>query len=186
MSHAWTQTYTGIQFRPFNPLPEDVKIIDIAHALSMQCRFNGHIKRFYSVAEHSFLMSYLVSPAAAPLALLHDAAEAYIGDMPSPLKDSMTDFKYLDLSLTQAILARFGVGPEHWAEVHAADKWIVHKEARVLMNNPELVDKWGPPPAFKPALGLDYDRLGMSPDDAKYNFLLRYRELFPNTAYEAA
>jgi uncharacterized protein len=82
----WIQTYTGKQFWPLSPLPEDIVIEDIAHALSMQCRFGGHVRTFYSVAQHSVHVSLLVEPQYALWGLLHDAAEAYLVDLPRPIK----------------------------------------------------------------------------------------------------
>lgn len=80
----WMQTYTGRQFWPLDPLPEDVFIEDIAHALSMQCRYAGHVTRFYSVAEHSVLIARCAPPEAKLYALLgaSDAFEQFINNTP--------------------------------------------------------------------------------------------------------
>ena len=110
----WIQTYTGRAFYPLNPGRSDISIADIAHALSMQCRFTGHTRRFYSVAEHSVMVEAMGSQillrreaernsgkfSAPPkptseivqqslALLLHDAAEAYIGDLTTPLKHGL-------------------------------------------------------------------------------------------------
>ena len=94
----WFQTYTGKQLWVLDPRPEDICIEDVAHSLSMLCRFNGHCQEFYSVAQHSVFVSQVMLPgeygnwipAEARLeALLHDAAEAYVGDMIRPLKLSL-------------------------------------------------------------------------------------------------
>ena len=82
----WIQTFTGRAFYVLDPRPEDVDIEDIAHALSMQCRFAGHCREFYSVAQHSVTASWLVPPEDALWGLLHDAAEAYVVDLPRPIK----------------------------------------------------------------------------------------------------
>ena len=79
---SWLQTYTGIQFWPLDPRPEEIDIQDIAHALSLLCRFNGHCQRFYSVAEHSVHVSTILAPEFGLWGLLHDAAEAYLSDIP--------------------------------------------------------------------------------------------------------
>src|ERR1700683_336889 len=92
---AWIVTFSGRRFYVLDPRPSDVRIEDIAHSLSLQCRFNGHVKNFYSVAQHSVLVSERCDPADALYGLLHDASEAYIGDMSAPLKhtDEMTAFR---------------------------------------------------------------------------------------------
>lgn len=73
-------TYSGLEFDPLNPTTDKINIEDIAHSLSMQCRYNGHVKRFYSVAEHCNIVSHNVRPKNALYGLLHDAAKAYTGD----------------------------------------------------------------------------------------------------------
>jgi hypothetical protein len=90
---GWMQTFTGRQFFPMDPRPEEVDPTDIAHALSLLCRYNGHVDRFYSVAEHCVHLSYVVPPEHALWALLHDATEAYVGDMISPLKIHMPGYR---------------------------------------------------------------------------------------------
>jgi len=97
----WIQTFTGKKFYPFSPKVEDICIEDIAHALSLICRFNGHCREFYSVAQHSCLVSGLCGAKRknaskyhqdlAKLGLLHDAAEAYLGDIARPIKSREDD-----------------------------------------------------------------------------------------------
>lgn len=84
--NIWIQTYTGKKFYPLNPKEEDICIKDIAWSLSNLCRFNGHSKYFYSVAEHSVYVAENVPEKYALQGLLHDAAEAYIGDISGPIK----------------------------------------------------------------------------------------------------
>lgn len=84
----WMQTYTGRVFWPLEPRPEDVDIVDIAHALANLCRYGGHSKVFYSVAHHSVLVSQIVPPADALWGLMHDSAEAYVIDLIRPIKHS--------------------------------------------------------------------------------------------------
>lgn len=179
MSKAWVQTYSGVKFPLFEFTSDDVKILDIAHALSMQCRFNGHIKRFYSVAEHCWLVSHIVPVEYALTGLLHDAPETYIGDMVSPLKREMFDFTRLDHSMMMDIFSIYGAPVDSHALncVHAADTWIAHQEARALMMNPEIVDDWGPPPKFKPAMHFDFSEIGLAPERAKQLFLSRFEDL---------
>jgi len=85
----WMETWSGVRFYPLDPRPEEVNIEDIANALSKMCRFGGHSRQFYSVAEHSLWVSYRVPPWLALAGLLHDAHEAYVGDMIRPVKNSI-------------------------------------------------------------------------------------------------
>lgn len=84
MREPWIQTYTGIQFSYSDCKPEDIRIKDIARALSNICRFTGHCARFYSVAQHSVLVSEHTTNAF--YGLMHDTAEAYVGDVNRPMK----------------------------------------------------------------------------------------------------
>lgn len=126
-------THSGLHFNLLDPQPESIQITDIAHALSHICRFTGHTKEFYSVAEHSYLTSYLVEPTHALEALLHDAAEAYIGDVSSPLKSLLPDYKAIEERVEQAIRTRFAL-PEHQHPcVKDADLSMLATEKRDLM-----------------------------------------------------
>ena len=154
----WIQTFTGIQFWPLDPRPEEIVIEDIAHALSLLCRFNGHCKRFYSVAEHSVHVERLLSPEMKLLGLLHDASEAYIADIPSPVKRNLPDYKKIETNLLRAIAERFGL--LSWpmsSEVKHADAVMLATEKVALMGKepapwhkmPDPVDVgmiqcWGP------------------------------------------
>ncbi len=135
----WMQTYTGRRFWPLSPVPEDIDPLDIAHGLAFICRYGGHVTRFYSVAEHCVLMSEAVSPENALAALLHDAAEAYIGDMVRPLKKFMPEFQAVDHKLECVVRERFGLPdwPDWPAEVKEADNRIVRSEKEALLANPE-------------------------------------------------
>lgn len=134
----WMQTFTGRAFYPMDPKPEDVDPLDIAHALGMTCRYGGHVTRFYSVAEHCVLMSYAVAPEDALWALLHDATEAYVGDMIRPLKRSMPAYRQTEDRLSLVIAERFGLDPVCPAGVKEADNRILLDErAAVLGPSPQ-------------------------------------------------
>ncbi len=135
------QTYTGAQFWPMDPRASEVDPDDIAHALSMLCRYGGHSSEFYSVAEHCVLMSHAVSPENALAALLHDASEAYLVDVPRPLKRSagMEAYRVAEARVMDEIAARFGLsGGDAWyglpAEVKRADHRILVDERARLMS----------------------------------------------------
>lgn len=129
----WMQTYTGRAFWPLDPRPEDINPLDIAHALGHLCRYGGHVRKHYSVAEHCLLLSQAVSPENALWALLHDATEAYIGDMVRPLKQMMPHFQTVEDNLMDVICYRFELEPEMPEEVHQADARILVNEKNALM-----------------------------------------------------
>ena len=125
---SWMATASGRQFWPLDPRPEEVNILDIAHALARLCRFGGHVACLhYSVAQHSVLVSEIVEQdlAASRLAfagLLHDAAEAYVQDIVQPVKRALRDYAAVEASVARAIGAAFGVDPaafEHELVKHA-------------------------------------------------------------------
>jgi 5'-deoxynucleotidase YfbR-like HD superfamily hydrolase len=129
----WFQTYTGIQFWPLDPRPEECLIEDIAHALALQCRFNGHCKYFYSIAQHSVLVSKIVKPENALWGLMHDAAEAYVGDMVRPLKSSQPFFREVEAKVMAAICDKFGLPRQEPSEVKKADDIVLMTEKRDLL-----------------------------------------------------
>src|SRR4051812_44303587 len=101
------QTYSGKQFFPMRPIGGDIDIEDIAHALSNQCRFSGHCQRFYSVAEHSLRVAELVTPQHKLWALLHDASEAYLVDLPTPIKRTLEEYRNAENRVMKAICRAF-------------------------------------------------------------------------------
>jgi 5'-deoxynucleotidase YfbR-like HD superfamily hydrolase len=129
----WIQTFKGKQFYPLAPRVEDIDIDDIAHALSNQCRFSGHCKRFYSVAEHSVRVSLIVKPKHRLWALLHDAAEAYLVDLPTPIKQLMPEYSIAEKRIMACVCEKFGLSLEMPKEVHQADMIMLATEKRDLM-----------------------------------------------------
>lgn len=126
------QTATGRKYWPLDPRADEVFIEDIAHSLSLQCRYAGHVLRYYSVAEHSVLIArYLRGQHDAQTALaglLHDAPEAYCVDVPRPLKPYLANYKDIEARNWAAIAARFRLPEELPAEVHEADERIIANE----------------------------------------------------------
>ncbi|MGO8211805.1 hypothetical protein ACC782_33535 [Rhizobium ruizarguesonis] len=130
------QTATGRKFWPLDPRAEEVFIDDIAHSLSLQCRYAGHCLRFYSVAEHCVLMARKLrweGVDVALYALLHDAAEAYTVDVPRPLKRSLVGYKEAEAKVMAVIAERFGMADEMPAVVHDADNRIIGDELANLV-----------------------------------------------------
>ena len=170
----YCRLHTGQKSWPMDPKPSDMSILDIAHALSNLCRFNGHCQRFYSVAEHSVLCSHLTPQEHALEALLHDATEAYCGDMVSPLKRNMPEFVQLERTIDAAIRMRFGLPKAMSPEVDLADRQMVHLEFLELMNfHPEdLADM-----ASIENLGTVITIGCATPSEAKKAFHKRFVEL---------
>lgn len=126
-------TYTGRKIDPLNVKAGQLDIRDIAHALSMICRFGGHARQFYSVAEHSIRVSCLVPQEHALAALLHDAAEAYLGDVPRPLKGRFASFTQAEQKILAQVAGCFGFDFPLHACVHGADNSMLAAEMQELM-----------------------------------------------------
>lgn len=124
----WMQLYSGRRFWPLDPKPDEIFIEDIAHALARLCRYNGHCLRFYSVAEHSVHVARHVARRHALWALLHDASEAYLADVPRPLKAHLPGYKDMEARVMAAVCARFGLDAAMPKEVHEADDRIIGDE----------------------------------------------------------
>ena len=138
---SWIQTYSGKKFEPLAPALADIDIADIAHALSQLCRFNGHCRVFYSVAEHCVRASQIVAPELKLWALLHDAAEAYLADLPRPLKHQLAEYQAHEDRLLRSIAQRFELAWPIPAAVFEADDRMLATEARDLMAPPPA--PWG-------------------------------------------
>ena len=133
---TWLQTYTGKVFDPINTTEDMIDIVDIAHALSMQCRYSGHTKKFYSVAEHSIIVSRNVHVQNAVAALLHDASEAYLVDIPKPLKPLIPEYSIIEDNLMRIISRKFGfIYPLH-KEIKEIDRRMLLTERAQLMTKP--------------------------------------------------
>jgi len=121
-------TLSGRRVDPFNMKSDDIYIYDIAHSLSMQCRYNGHIKRFYSVAEHSVLVCQYLPNEYKLWGLLHDATEAYIGDVISPIKQRLDSYNKLEKGIHRIIAEYFNLSYEIPEIVHDADRHVLAQE----------------------------------------------------------
>lgn len=128
-------TFTGRKIDPLDPHPDDINIIDITHALGNICRYTGHVRQFYSVAEHSCRVHDLVDVKNRLYGLLHDASEAYICDLASPVKNTkeMKFFKEIEKNLMECIYTKYGLDIEEPEEIHLIDKRLACTEQRDLM-----------------------------------------------------
>lgn len=172
IADAWLQTYTGRRYYPLEPRFEDIDIIDIAHALSLLCRFGGHIDRFYSVAEHCVLLSNWVDNDAALSALLHDATEAYVVDIPRPLKYLLPDYRDLENRAWKAITKKFNIGLLLPEQVKEGDNRILLNERDTLMAQHE---QWSIDSLQTP---LPIEIVGWAPERAEQEYLNRFKELY--------
>ena len=162
-----------MRFWPLEPDPYKVCIEDFAHALSCQCRFGGHSSKFYSVAEHSVSVSKLCAPEDALWGLLHDASEAYLVDVPRPLKQlpEFAAYREAEHRLQRVIAARFGLSPVQPASVTEADDTILWIEAHSLGAIEEETIRDIPIP-------LEMEIVSpLLPADAERLFLERFKEL---------
>ena len=135
---SWIETHSGAQFKYNEPEESWILIEDIAHALANQCRYNGHCSRFYSVAEHSVLVSQVLPDELKLYGLLHDAAEAYLGDVAKPQKDLpwMAEYKaYEHRVMAHIFNTLVGEVPdvEQRKAIHEADMDVLTREAIELM-----------------------------------------------------
>ena len=179
-------TYTGKSFDLLNPQPETVCIEDIAHSLANLCRYTGHVKEFYSVAQHCTIMAEADLPGDPLVRLLHDSAEAYIGDLSSPWKQLLyvgipetiqvnagyVTTKTWEQKIQNVVGLALGVNLEHSAEVKEADNRMYFTEVRDLMPPSAEFRKWRGD--LKP---LEHVIHPQSPKYAETSFLRLYKHL---------
>ena len=175
-SSAWIQTYTGRAYYPLAPRVEDVVIDDIAHALANLCRFTGHTRKHYSVAQHSVLVALVLPKELMLEGLLHDPAEAYLLDLARPVKyhPALATYRELEDLNMRAIRTAFGLRDAEPDEVKRADKRMLPTERRDLMRPCPTGHRWLPSPD-----PYDFKIVPWSPTKAKRMFLALARELRP-------
>ena len=174
----YLQTVSGRWVNPFDPDPDQIELPDIARALANQCRFGGHCRTFYSVAQHCVLVSELIeeeggSSEDALAALMHDAAEAYLGDLPHPIKHrSELGARFIDAEkpLERVIRDRFAITHSS-PEVKRIDRALLATERREFS-----AERWHWPELAGVA-PLDLELQAWSPDDAAEAFVRRFEAL---------
>ena len=166
------QVYSGTTFNFAQPSASIYGIEDIAHALANTCRFSGHTRRFYSVAQHCAIASLIVPEEHAYAALMHDAAEAFICDLPAPLKMLLPDYAAVEREVETAIFHKFRVPYPFHASVKQADMTMLATEKRdILCGNTTWHN-------LRNVLPLEERIIPLDPAAAKELFLKRYDALF--------
>jgi uncharacterized protein len=174
----YIQTSSGRWVNPFDPDPSMLDAGDIARALANVCRFGGHTRAFYSVAQHSVIVSELVEARGGDVedvfaALMHDATEAYLGDMPHPIKHRSplgTAFKEAEDRLEAVLQARFAIKPDV-PEIKRVDRALLATERGAFSS---ISWDW---PELEGVEPLDLELEAWSPDEAARRFSERYAEL---------
>jgi uncharacterized protein len=167
----YISTYSGGRFFIDEINLEDIPMYDIAHALSMNCRFNGHLGKFYSVAEHSVIVSYLVPEEDALWGLLHDISEAFVPDIPRPFKALISGFKEYEARIQEKMVKLYDLAPEMPESVKHIDMNIVADEAAALFESPpDWVEAYE-----SVAEGVTFQ--GLSPALARCSFMARFAKL---------
>lgn len=174
---TWLQTFTGLQFWPLDPRVDQINIEDIAHALSLKCRFAGHCICFYSVAEHSYRVANVIKtltsndPKLTLTALLHDAAEAYTADVVRPVKKFIKQFGKIEHNLEKVISERFNLIFPFPETIKWADTILLATESRDLMCSPPK--PWN----FNNIKPIEKKIIPWSWDKAEKKFLEMYNEI---------
>jgi uncharacterized protein len=174
----YLQTVSGRWVNPIDPDPQQFDIEDIARALGNLCRFGGHCRVFYSVAQHSVIVSELVEQRGGDVedlfaALMHDASEAYLGDMPHPLKHRSAlgaVFKEAEDHLEAALREHFAIKPGV-PEIKRADRALLAAERRAFS-----AERWAWP-ELEGVEPLDIELEALSPDESERAFMRRFAEL---------
>ena len=142
------RTYRGIYMNVFEPTSDMIDIEDIAHSLSMQPRFSGHLKGFYSVAQHCVIMAEKMHESHQLEALLHDASEAYLLDIASPIKNRLQGYKDIEFKLMEVIAKEFGFTMPLHEKVKELDNYMLQWEWSTLMLSKTILPRleyWSQP-----------------------------------------
>lgn len=181
--YQYIRTYTGEIFYPLNPEPEKIHIKDIAHALSLLCRGNGHIKSFWSVGQHSICcareaMARGYSNRLALACLLHDASECYLSDIPRPFKQNLPEYKEWEDQLLDMVYQKYlgeGLSAEEQVKLKEIDDAMLWYDLELLLD--ERQD------APAPKIHIEIDYTVRSFIDVETEFLELFEELMRDANY---
>jgi hypothetical protein len=175
---SWIPTFSGRAFDVVDPSSRDISIRDIAHSLSMQCRFGGHCRRFYSLAEHGLLLSRTVDRKLALCALLHESAHAYIQEVIIPLRPLLAGYQELTSRVWAMVAKRFRLPLVLPAAIRQADFRLLATEIEYLLLPTPKPWLQGVNPFTLEELGVQHTKqLGLLPREARQLFLERFAEL---------
>ena len=164
----WIQTYNSGIFTPLDPKPEQIELSNIAHALSMLCRYGGHCNIFYSVAQHCcYCFDMAGTNEQAFEALMHDASEAYLIDMPRPIKMLLPDYRAMEKRLEEVIAKKYNLPFPISPEVKVIDNRMLATEKLQIMDKAPM--EW-----MKLPEPYDIKIESWSPDRAEYEFRWRF------------
>jgi hypothetical protein len=180
MMDACIETFTGVMFNLLNPTIDMITIEDIAHSGSQLCRFTGHTRFHYSIAQHELLGSYLVPEKNALEFLLHDASESFVNDMSRPLKHMTAMgslYRPIEENIQILVRQKYGLPAVQSPIIHTVDNMMLLTEKRQLMGKADWskmgIKSW----EINTAVAADISILEMSPREVEQKFLTRFREL---------
>lgn len=174
---SWIQTVSGVKFDAIEPTAEMISILDIAHALSKLCRYNGHVREFYSVAQHCSLGTMALDEMGYDedvqlQFLLHDASEYVLSDVPRPFKKYLGNYYEIEAGIQKVIMKKFGLPEQLVQEVVDMDNRMLRTEAEQLFDFAPL-DDWhlacGEP--------VDMEIHPLTPPEAQHQFLSIFQDL---------
>ena len=168
---SYIQTWSGKQFKPFNIKEEDICIADIAHGLSLICRYTGQINNFYSVGQHSCYIHDYAPMELKAWGLLHDASEAYLTDINRPTKQYLTEYLALEHNLMSIIAKKYNLAGEMPQTIKNLDMAILNNEKEALFTT--QLD-WNIPNWKLDELVIEY----WPPERAEKEFLDRFSRLY--------
>jgi len=170
--NTWIRLYDGRKFHFLKPKVSEISIENIAHSLSQLCRFTGHTKKFYSVAQHSALVHDILPQNLKAEGLLHDSSESMAADLNTVIKSLLPQYKIIELKIEKIIAKKFNLKFPFPPGVKEADLRLLCSEMRDLMS--------GKDHKLLPYLPLDEKITPWSVEKSKKEFLKRFYKLYPD------